>query len=33
MFCGQNLQTFQVNLVPLVKLKVFLGKSSADDAD
>jgi hypothetical protein len=30
-FAGQNLQAFQVNFVPAIKLEVFLGKILADD--
>ena len=32
-FAGQNLQAFEVNFVPPVKLEVFLRKILADDAD
>ena len=32
-FAGQNLQAFEVNFVPAIKLEVFLGKILADHAD
>ena len=32
-FAGQNLQAFEINFVPVIKLDVFFGEIVADDAD